>query len=119
MHQSGDMDKFNDYRQGNVLFGNSSRRSTRQQCQARAETLGRATEDVLDMLAKARIKTADLVCQRDFHPRQFSRNGFQQFQEIAAECAVREAPALNVDPSIVFLLYGPPERVSTQKPVIT
>jgi len=36
------------------------------------------------LLAKARIKAADLIRQRDFYPRQFSRNRFQQFQEIAA-----------------------------------
>src|ERR1035441_976063 len=94
MHKSGDMDEFNDYGQSNVLFGNPPRRSTRQERQAWAETLGRAPKNVLDMLAKARIKAADLVRQRDFHPRQFSRNRFQQFQKIATEmCRERSASA--------------------------
>src|ERR1700722_19467784 len=77
-----------------MLLGNPPRRSARQERQTRTEAFGCAAQNVLDVLAKARIETADLRRQRDFYPRQFSRNRFQQLQEIGARtCRKRNTSA--------------------------
>jgi len=83
VYQGGNMDEFHDDRERDMFFCNAASGSACQKREAWTQPLACSTQDVLDILAKTRIKTADLGGQCHLHARQFSRNRFQQFQKVS------------------------------------